>query len=136
MNFLELVTGGLWNRGKVGTVNVLPMVKGEECYRSLYLYGSDFKDYVQKDKSVEKFVGLHTTDKIVFDFDSGNLDAVRLDVVKFVDMLIFGYDVPIQGIVRHRRQHDARHQSKLEGNLPRGWFALRRNAFPKPRPDE
>ena len=98
MKFLELVTGGLWNRGEVATVDALLKVTGKECYRTLYLYGSDFVEYVKKNKSVEKFVGLHTTDNIVFDFDAENLDDVRNDVIRFIEMLVFGYDVPLKAI--------------------------------------
>ena len=98
MKFLELVTGGLWNRGTVANVGALHNVTGKECYRTLYLYGSDFVKYVKENESVEKFEGLHTTDYIVFDFDSDNLKLVRADVIKFVDMLVFGYDVPLKAI--------------------------------------
>ncbi len=102
MKFLELVTGGLWNRGTIVNVNSIDYgkdLKGKECYRTLYLYGQDFPDYVNSNnRSVEKFVGKHTTDNIVFDFDSENLDEVRKDVIKFIDMLVFGYDVPLQAI--------------------------------------
>lgn len=110
MKFLELVTKGLWNRGtdkdgnyltKIITTDTLSNSVGfveKECYRTLYLYGEDFKEYADKNGSVEKFVGKHTTDSIVFDFDSENLDDVRKDVIKFVDMLVFGYDVPLKAI--------------------------------------
>lgn len=99
MKFLELVTGGLWNRGKIVNVEVLSQLHltDKECYRTLYLYGSDFVEHTKKNKSVEKFVGKHTTDNIVFDFDSENEDA-RDDAIRFVDMLVFGYDVPLKGI--------------------------------------
>ena len=102
MKFLELVTGGLWNRGTIVDVEILYNSSAfyeKECYRTLYLYGQDFPDYVNNNnRSVEKFVGKHTTDNIVFDFDSENLDEVRKDVIKFIDMLVFGYDVPLKAI--------------------------------------
>jgi archaellum biogenesis ATPase FlaH len=100
MNYLELVKGGLWNRGLV--VHAESLIEspptGKECYRTLYLYDNDFLEYTEKNKSVEKFVGKHITDNIVFDFDAENLDAVRDDVIRFVDMLVFGYDVPLKAI--------------------------------------
>lgn len=98
MKFLELVTGGLWNRGTVATVDTIGDVTGKECYRTLYLYDDEFLEYTEKNKSVEKFVGKHITDNIIFDFDSDNLNDVRDDVIRFIDMLVFGYDVPLKGI--------------------------------------
>lgn len=99
MKFLELVTGDIRNRsGRIVSLEDTIGIRGRECYRSLYLYDEDFKEYALKRKSVEKYTGLHTTDNIIFDFDSDNLEDVRDDVIRFIDMLVFGYDVPLKAI--------------------------------------
>ena len=100
MNYTELVTDGLHNRGYIVTTDKLLGVSGSECYCSLYTYSEDFKAYVDKTGSVSKYTGAHSASAVVFDFDGEReeFDDVREEVIKFVEMLVRGYDVPAESL--------------------------------------
>ena len=97
MNYVEFVTGDIKNRGHIVPVN-RARVNGvdTECYRSLFLFDEKLKEYYDKTGSVAGYLGLHTADGLVFDFDGEPLDdLVAKSVVDFIRYLETMYELPV-----------------------------------------
>ncbi len=69
-----------------------------DCYRSIFLFDESLKFYVEKTNSVTGYAGPHTTELLLFDFDSDDLEAVKNEVYNFVNHLFFNYDIPFDYI--------------------------------------
>ena len=97
MSYVEFVTGDIKNRGHIVPVNQA-RINGvdTECYRSLFLFDEKLKEYYDKTGSVAGYLGLHTADGLVFDFDGEPLDdLVAKSVVDFIRYLETMYELPV-----------------------------------------
>lgn len=96
--YAEFITGDIRNRNKIYRTDEFKL-NGErvECYRSLFLFTKNFKDYVESTGHVTNYAGPHIADALVFDFDGegAELENVRAKVVEFVKYLPEFYDLPV-----------------------------------------
>ena len=92
--YVEFIQGGLKNRGNVVPLGSVKITNDYSCFRSLFVYDESLREYADKNGSVAKYKGSHSTDMLFFDFDGDNLYAVREEVIKFVQYLISEYGIP------------------------------------------
>jgi len=94
--YCEIAIGGLGNRNTVIPVRDFHLNRVRtESYRSMFLFNSSLKSWVEQTHSVTGFIGPHIADAIPFDFDGEDLSAVKNEVVKFIGYLKEGYEVPL-----------------------------------------
>ncbi len=86
--YCETAIGGLDKRSVVMKVKDFHL-NGDrtECYRSVFLFDSSLKTWVDRTNTVKGFAGPHIADAIPFDFDGPNLEAVKVEVEKFIGYL-------------------------------------------------
>lgn len=95
-NYAEFVVGDIRNRNKIFTTTEFKLNGIDvDCYRSLFLYNFDLKDFVNKTGSVKGFKGKHIADTIAIDFDGDDLQTVRNEVVNFCNYFSHMFDLPI-----------------------------------------
>ena len=90
---------GLHNRNRIVPLSEFnPNGQREEVYRSLFLFDSTLKTWVDKTGSVSGYHGTHLADTIPFDFDGEDLAAVKSEVEKFIGYLSGVHEVPLDYI--------------------------------------
>jgi len=85
--FVEIARGTPANRGMLIPYNMINnyMEPTQALYRSVYLYGQDAKDYVDKTDSLKNFFGIRSIDKIPVDIDKGdNSNEKTLDILRSI----------------------------------------------------
>ena len=90
MNNLVRITRTLKDKGLMVREGEVPGLIDLESpyYQSLYYYGEDALDYFAKNKnSIKSFKGKVTTNYIVFDLDSKDLDISKKNTVILIDWL-------------------------------------------------
>ena len=100
MKYAEYAIGGLFNRKNIQDVTQFKL-NGErsECYRSIFLFGEDYKYFVEKGGKVTGFAGEHIADALVWDFDAENdLEGIKGRVADFVENLKWNYEIPYEYI--------------------------------------
>jgi hypothetical protein len=87
---------GLQNRNKIVSVSEFKLSgQREEVYRSVFLFDSSIKTWVDRTHSVTGFSGPHCADAIPFDFDGPNREEVKSEVKNFVGYLTAILEVPL-----------------------------------------
>lgn len=65
-----------------------------DWYTSLFTFGEDAKEYFEKHGSIKGFSGTALSSKLVFDFDSKNLELAQNDTIAILDKLeSFGVNI-------------------------------------------
>ena len=85
--YVEIARGTPANRGILIPHSTLSSyIEAEKSlYRSVYLYGEDAKEYVDKTDSLKNFFGIRNIDKIPVDIDKGdNSDEKTLDILRSI----------------------------------------------------
>lgn len=92
--FAEYAINGIHNRNNIKEIDGFNLPENTEAYRSIFLFTEDLKVWVNKTKSVKDFEGEHTADVLLFDFDSEDLEKIKLEVVEFCRYLESIYEIP------------------------------------------
>jgi len=85
--YVEIAKGTPSNRGILIPHNTLAKYinSDESLYRSVYLYGDDAKEYVDKTDSLKNFFGIRNIDKVPVDIDKGdNSNEKTLDILRSI----------------------------------------------------
>jgi len=93
--YAEYAIGGVQNRNRIHRSGDFHLNGNDtDCFRSVFLFGETLAAWVKRTGSVSGFVGPHTADALLFDFDGEDLDAVRAEVEKFVLHIEALHEVP------------------------------------------
>jgi len=106
LEFVELVVGDFRNRGIIKTLDAIPeYVKGVQLkqmplFRSYYVFGEDLMKYVEKNKTISGFEGIHALPEICLDIDKqAQSDEEVLEKARaLVKRLVTELDVPTEQI--------------------------------------
>ncbi len=93
--YVEFVNESIKNRNVITTLDQVK-ASGCESYCSLFQFTDELKYFVEKTKSTKGYIGLHTAKTVVLDFDGADLDAVRNEVVRFIQSMLNDHSVPAE----------------------------------------
>lgn len=91
--YVEFVNESIKNRNFITTIDQVK-TSGVESYCSLFLFTDELKYFVERTQSTGGYIGLHTSEAVVLDFDGSDLDAVRSEVIRFIESMQGDFSVP------------------------------------------
>jgi hypothetical protein len=91
MRYVDYATGGAQFRNNAVDLDNIPKSILPDSYMTYFWYGDDFKDYVEKNKSVKGFKGLLNADYLPFDIDNEDLEKARLNAINITRCLQMRY---------------------------------------------
>lgn len=92
--YVEFATGGVGRRNQIHQMGSFVPDSEKGVYRSIFLFDERLGEHVKKTGSVSGYSGPHEADALVWDFDGGDLDPVRLEVLAFHSYLVNELGVP------------------------------------------
>jgi hypothetical protein len=101
--YIEFVQGLDRKKAVVIPLEELAVTNNFGCFRSLFVHNAGLKghfdnNFSEKDgkkfNSVAGYTGQHTADFLLIDFDGDDLDKVKLEVVTYVNLLKWEYEIP------------------------------------------
>lgn len=98
-NWIEVAFNGAHNRGKVLTIDKLKVPdNGVDCYRTLFRYPKNFKEYFDKNKTVSGYRGVVYADFFPVDVDSNNLEEAHDNTKKLLENLLKHYELDLDNL--------------------------------------
>ena len=97
--YAEFALGGIRNRNKIRFKNFFIKKGQPDCFRSIFLFEKSLREYVREKSSVTGYIGMHIADYLIYDLDNKeDLEAVRKEAIKLIDVFIKKYKVPLEYI--------------------------------------
>lgn len=94
--YAEYAIGGIAKRNNIENIKDFKLGNSKtDCYRSIFLFDKDIKNFVETSGSVSKYEGPHVADEVVFDFDGQDLNQVKKEVTEFCNHLYTNYKINI-----------------------------------------
>ncbi len=97
--WIEVAFNGAQNRGNILMASELKIPdNGVDCYRTLFRYPKQFKEYFDQNQTVKGYKGLVYADFFPVDIDSNNLQEAHENTKNLLEKLLKHYELDLDGL--------------------------------------